>query len=210
MVISFSGAPGAGKSTAAKELAKKLDWPRYYIGGILREIASQTGMTLAEITRRAETDFAVDREIDEYQQNLGQTKDNFVIEGRTSWYFIPRSVKIYLDVELNEGVRRIWNELEKENNRNEGKNLKTLKDVKKTVLKRLASDKKRYCKYYGIDVYNPKNYDLVIDTTKLTREQTFKLIWEFVQKYLKRPGGRDLVQQQISCQKCGCSGIKRD
>jgi len=185
MVISFSGAPGSGKSTAAKTLAAKLGWPRYYIGGILREIAAQTGMTLAEITERAETDFSVDREIDEYQQNLGKTEDNFVIEGRTSWYFIPQSIKIYLDVDLDEGVKRIHNELAKENNRNEGNGLKSIEDVKRTVLKRIESDKKRYGQYYGFDVYDPKNYDLCIDTTKLTRQQTFVKILKFVNSKIK-------------------------
>ena len=180
MVISFSGAPGSGKSTAAKELAKRLGWPRYYIGGILRDIAAQTGMTLAEITERGVTDFSVDREIDEYQQSLGNSEDNFVIEGRTSWYFIPRSVKIYLDCDLDEGVKRIHDELARENNRNEGNGLKSIEDVKRTVLKRIESDKKRYGQYYGFDVYDPKNYDLCIDTTDLTREQTFARIMEFV------------------------------
>jgi len=185
MVISFSGAPGSGKSTAAKSLAQELGWPRYYIGGILRDIAAQTGMTLAEITERAETDFSVDREIDEYQQNLGKTEDNFVIEGRTSWYFIPQSIKIYLDVDLDEGVKRIHNELAKENNRNEGNGLKSIEDVKRTVLKRIESDKKRYGQYYGFDVYDPKNYDLCIDTTKLTRQQTFVKILKFVNSKIK-------------------------
>ena len=137
-------------------------------------------MTLAEITERGVTDFSVDREIDEYQQNLGNSEDNFVIEGRTSWYFIPRSVKIYLDCDLDEGVKRIHDELARENNRNEGNGLKSIEDVKRTVLKRIESDKKRYGQYYGFDVYDPKNYDLCIDTTDLTREQTFARIMEFV------------------------------
>lgn len=202
MVISFSGAPGSGKSTAAKALAQKLGWPRYYIGGILRDIAAQTGMTLAEITKRGETDFSVDREIDEYQADLGKKEDNFVIEGRTSWYFIARSVKIYLDVDLDEGVKRIHNELLKENNRNEGYGLKSVEDVKATVLKRIESDKKRYGQYYGFDVYDPKNYEMCIDTTKLTRQQTFNRILKFVNLKIKeqtkagKPAGSNQQQTE--------------
>lgn len=200
MVISFSGAPGSGKSTAAKSLAKELGWPRYYIGGILRDIASKTGMTLAEITERAETDFSVDREIDEYQQNLGNTEDNFVIEGRTSWYFIPRSIKIYLDVDLNEGVKRIHDELAKENNRNEGHGLDSIEDVKRTVLRRIESDKKRYGQYYGFDVYDKKNYDLCVDTTNLTREETFARIKEFVRSKMA------VCTRASDSSKLGCTG----
>lgn len=168
MVISFSGAPGSGKTTAAIALANYLQWPRYYIGGILRDLAKQKGITLAEITKQAETDFSIDREIDQYQKNLGETHDNFIIEGRTSWYFIPRSLKIYLDVDFDEGVKRIWNELAKQNNRNEGKSLTTIEDLKQNVLNRINSDKKRYAQYYQIDVFDKKNYDLCLDTTLLT------------------------------------------
>jgi cytidylate kinase len=186
MVISFSGSPGSGKSTAAKALAQKLIWPRYYIGGILRELAQKKGISIVEYLNLAEDDFSIDREIDEYQKKLGQTKDNFIIEGRTSWHFIPQSLKIYLDVDLDEGVRRIWNELEKENHRNEGNGLKSLAALKVTVLQRLASDKKRYRQYYGIDVYDQKNYGLCIDTTNLTREETSARIWEFVQDKMSK------------------------
>jgi cytidylate kinase len=94
-------------------------------------------------------------------------------------------VKIYLDVDLDEGVKRIHNELLKENNRNEGHDLKSIEDVKATVLKRIESDKKRYGQYYGFDVYDPKNYNLCIDTTKLTRQQTFNRILKFVNSKIK-------------------------
>jgi len=156
MVISFSGAPGSGKTTAAIAIANYLQWPHYYVGGILRNLAKQKGITLAEITKRAETDSSIDREIDEYQKNLGQTSDNFIIEGRTSWYFIPRSLKIYLDVDLDEGVKRIWGELAKQNNRNEGKSLTTIEVLKQNILNRIDSDKKRYNQYYHIDVFDKK------------------------------------------------------
>ena len=108
MIISLSGAEGAGKSTIAKMLAAKLGWPRYYMGRIWREKAQEKGLTLVEYQKMGETDPSIDREIDEYQKKLGETLDNFVIEGRTSWYFIPHSFKIFLDVSPEEGAKRIF------------------------------------------------------------------------------------------------------
>ena len=98
MIISLSGAPGSGKSTVAQMLADKLSWPRYYMGGLRREAAKKRGLSLAEYNKLGETDIKTDKEVDEYQRELGEKEDNFVIEGRTSWYFIPHSLKIYLDV----------------------------------------------------------------------------------------------------------------
>mgnify|MGYP003822174167 FL=1 len=51
MIISLSGAGGSGKSTIAMKLADKLGWPRYYIGGLRREMAARRGLTLAEYNK---------------------------------------------------------------------------------------------------------------------------------------------------------------
>ncbi|NLZ74684.1 AAA family ATPase [Candidatus Falkowbacteria bacterium] len=184
MIISLSGAPGSGKSTIAKMLAAKLDWPRYYIGGLRRERAQKRGLTLAEYNKLGENDPVTDQEVDEYQRELGQKEDNFIIEGRTSWYFIPHSLKIYLDVSLEEGAKRIFGSLQQKNDRNEDKKLDSVEAVIESNKKRIESDNVRYYKYYGIDVYNPKNYDFYLDTTNLTPEEVFQSVYDFVKSSL--------------------------
>jgi len=186
MIISISGTNGAGKSTMAKKLSKKLNWPRYCIGELRRQTAKERGMTLAEYNKLGEKDPKTDLEVDEYQKKLGETKNNFVIEGRTSWHFIPHSLKLYIFVEEKEGARRIFEELKKENKRNEDKNLKTIDDVLKSAKNRIKSDKKRYKKYFNIDVFDKKNYDFVLDTTKLNKKQAFDEIYNFTRKQLKK------------------------
>ncbi len=187
MIISISGSIGAGKSTVAKKIAKKLGWPRYYIGGLRREKAKERSMTLAEYNKLGEEDPSTDLEVDKYQEELGKKEDNFIIEGRTSWHFIPHSLKIYLEVEEKEGVKRVWEELKnKENNRNEGKNLDTLEDVIKNIRQRKESDKIRYKKYFDIDVYDKSNYDIVIDTTNLDIEESVQSVYEAIKPYLKK------------------------
>lgn len=177
MIISLMGAIGSGKSTIAQMLADKLGWPRYYMGGLRREAAKKRGMTLAEYNKLGETDISTDQEVDLYQKRLGETEDDFIIEGRTSWYLIPHSFKIYLDVSQDEGARRVFGSLQKKNERNEDKELKNIDDVKASMAKRVASDRLRYQKYYNIDVHNLQNYDFYLDTTDLTPAQVFQAVY---------------------------------
>lgn len=187
MIISVSGAPGSGKSTFARRLAEVLDWPRYYIGGIRREQAAKRGLSLAEYNKLGETDPATDREVDDYQRELGLTEDNFVIEGRTSWFFIPQSLKIYLDVNEDEGARRIFSDLQHNSKRNEDNDLKSVEAVKESTKRRLESDNLRYKQYYGIEAYNPSNYDFYFDTTGISPDEVFLRVYEFIKARLDKP-----------------------
>lgn len=180
MIISIGGNMGSGKSTLAKKLAETLGWPRYYMGGLRREAAAKKGLTLAEYNKLGEIDPQTDLEVDEYQKKLGETEDNFVIEGRTSWHFIPQSLKLYIDVSDDEGARRIF-----EAGRNgEDNSVKTLKDALISLKTRKESDRKRYLKYFGINTYDLNNYDHIIDSTKLTREEVFEKAYGIIKEAL--------------------------
>lgn len=180
MIISISGAAGSGKSTIAKMLAEKLGWPRYYIGELRREKAKSMGLTLEEYNKFGENNPSTDLEVDEYQKDLAKKEDNFIIEGRTSWYFIPESLKIYFDVDEKVGAERIFSDLKKNNKRNEGAQLNNYKDVIKSLKERKRSDIKRYKKYYNIDVFNKNNYDYVIDATNLSINEVFQRAYKLI------------------------------
>ncbi len=181
MIISFSGNLGSGKSGVAKRLAKELGWPYYGMGKLRRKMAEEIGMTLAEYNKLGETDSSTDLEVDEYQTKLGKTQDNFIIDGRTSWYFIPHSIKIFLKVKLEIGAERIFKDLK---DRNEDTNLKTIDDVVKSMQDRVASDTIRYKKYFDINVYNESHYDFVLDTTDLTEEDVFAKVWAYINQLI--------------------------
>ncbi len=178
MIVSFSGAPGSGKSGIAKRLAQKLGWPYYDIGALRRRLAAERGMTLEEYNTLGESDPKTDTEVDEYQAKLGKEQDDFVIVGRTSWHFIPHSVKIYMDVDPLEGARRIFNDTSV---RNEAKNMSSVEAVLENMKKRQQSDSLRYKKYFNIDVNDKSHYDFVIDTSSLDKERVFERVWESVQ-----------------------------
>ncbi len=180
MIITIAGDPGSGKSTIGKRIAKKMNYKHYYIGQIRRDAAKKMGMTLAEYNKYGETHPETDIKVDEYQKKLGKEENNFVIEGRTSWFLIPQSIKLYIAVDSSEGARRVFKELQADNNRNEDNYLKTVEDVLTSHKKREDSDKLRYQKYYQKDCSDKNNFDFVIDTTNLTPDEVFEKVWEYL------------------------------
>ena len=184
MIISISGIPGAGKTTAGKELAKRLGYQHYYMGDIRRKKAAEIGMTLEEYNKYGEKDFSTDKNVDEYITQLGKTEDNFVIESRTAFHFIPHSVKIFLSISEAEGAKRIFHELQSKEgkDRNEARGIASLEDMKRSIRKRLSSDTIRYKKYYDLNPFDPSHYDLIIDTTHSTPEKTVQQIMDFLLK----------------------------
>jgi len=175
-IITINGTAGSGKSTVAKLLAKKLDYKHYSMGDFQREIAEEKGISLLELGKLEEKDKSIDEEVDQMQIDLGRKEDNFVIDSRLGFHFIPNSIKIFLDADFEERAKRILADtIRKEHNVN-------LKTTKQNIKTREASEKKRYKEYYNINPYDKKHYDLIIDTTKLTPEQVVDKIIKFLRK----------------------------
>ncbi len=181
MIISISGMPGAGKSTVAKMLSRKLGMKRYYMGGMRREMARKKGMNIDQLNEIGENEHWTDREVDDFQKELGERDDNFVIEGRTCFLFIPHSVKVFLEVRFEVGARRIYDDVKSNESRNEPR-YRTEGEARKAVKKRMESDIRRYKKYYGVDIHDRSHYDLVIDTTEMTPEEVAERIISAVKK----------------------------
>lgn len=167
MIITISGVPGSGKSTAGKLTAQKLGYEYFSMGELRGKMAMNKGLTIDELNKLGEKEDWTDKLADEEQKKMGETKDNFVFEGRLSWHFIPHSFKVFLTVDPDEAARRT---LKNQEERPDEKPAANLAEAKKAVEERLASDKKRYLKHYGLDYTDPKHYDLVIDTTKIPAE----------------------------------------
>lgn len=187
MIITISGAAGAGKSTVAEIVARKLKFRKYSVGDFMREIARKRKSTLLEISRKAETDPTIDEELDDMQRELGKYEDHLVLDSRLGYHFIPKSFKVHLKVDPETGAKRIFSDKRK----SEKENL-SLKKTIENVKKRKKSELERYKKYYNLDPYREKNYDLVIDTSKLPAEKTAEKIIQAFNKL----GKADISRQQ--------------
>lgn len=175
MIITISGALGSGKSTVAKLVAQKLNLKHYSTGDFMREIAIKRRVTLLELSKLAEKDASVDKELDERQIRLGKEEKNFIIDARLGWHFIPNSVKVFLNVTDEEAARRVFAE-----RRSDEKYNITLDATLNNIKRRKESEIKRYQQYYGVNYFYLKNYDLIIDTTTLTAVQVAEKIVKVV------------------------------
>ena len=162
MIITISGVPGSGKTSVGRKLAERLGYPFESVGELRGKMALERGMDINQLNAVGETDPSTDNPVDEYQRELGRTKDHFIMEGRISWYFIPNSFKILLLCDLNEGAARVMASARED----EGYGSK--EEAITAFQARTASDTRRYKKYYDIDNYlDPAHYDFVLDTTHI-------------------------------------------
>lgn len=176
MKITITGNIGAGKSTVAKLLAKRLGYRYIYTGKYMRELAEKRGVSLKEWMSIAEKDPEVDKKVDEWQIKMGKDNDNIVVDGRMAWYFIPDSKKVFLECSEEVAAKRILEDKSKTRNV-EGK-AKGIKEVMEKNRQRKKSEEERYMKYYGRSHLERDNYDIVIDTSDKNAEQVVKEIIE--------------------------------
>lgn len=181
MIITLAGLSGAGKSTIKKILAERLGWKAYSMGDMRGAYATEHGMTIDELNILGMTDPKTDALVDEFQTELGKREDNFVIDGWMSWFFIPQSIKIFLDIDPEEGARRIFAEQQNyPDHRTDERSYTDVADVKANLAKRVLQNQERYRKWYGVDFLDKRQYDLVIDTTALLPEQVAERIEAFI------------------------------
>jgi len=154
MIITISGTPGAGKSTTAKILAANLSYAYYGVGAALRAQQGNPHVQTGD-----------DRKLDAYT-----VSDNTVIDGRLAYHFYPNSFKVYLHCSVEMAAHRIYSDERK------SEQVSSMKEAVTKVVERREYDKQRYIKEYGLDYTDQSQYDLVIDTTQLTIQQTVELI----------------------------------
>lgn len=183
MIITINGKPGSGKSSVAKLLAERLHLKYIDIGDLRRGAAKARGMTLEEYNQLGETTDETDRDVDLFQKKIGETEDNLVVCGRTSFHFIPKSIKVFLDVDLRIAAKRIFND-KRIHERNETGTISSVDAIERSLHERMRSDTSRYQKYYRLDVYDLKHYDCILDTSHISIEQTY----ERIIAYLKSNG----------------------
>lgn len=182
MIITLGGLPGAGKSTIKNMLAEELGLKAYSMGDMRGEMAKARGLTIDELNEIGLTDASTDNEVDAFQKTLGETQDDFIIDGAMSWYFLPQSKKIYLAVDPRVAAERIFADRQNNPHRTDEPEYASVEETQKTLAARAAHNDARYQKWYGASYLNPQNYDLVLDTTNLTTDEVLQKILEFVGK----------------------------
>lgn len=175
MIITISGKPGAGKTTVAKILAKRLNYEHISMGDLRGKIALKHGLTIDELNEIGKKEIWTDKEADDELIRLGKEEDNLVIDTRIGFHFISNSIKIFLDVNSRIGAERVFKDYRPDEPRKE-----SVDKLEETLKKRIANDQERYKKYYNIDFLDKSNYDLIIDTTNLTKGEVVDKLIKFI------------------------------
>ncbi len=162
MLITISGTPGSGKSTVARLLQARLALPYIYAGDIFRREAERRGLSLPDLNFLAETDHAIDRQLDQAMLEYAR-QGNAILEGRLAGFFarqekIP-ALKVYLTATDAVRAQRVAER--------EGRDWRQWLEDNRV---RHSSDAKRYKEIYGFDLDDTSIYDLVLETDSQTPE----------------------------------------
>jgi cytidylate kinase len=175
VVVAISGVHGAGKTTAARNLAKRFKLRHVCAGTIFRQLARERGMSLEEFSSYVENHPEVDRMIDERTVEEAK-RDGVLIDARLAgWMAKDADIKILLTTPLEDRVRRIAR-----------REKRKYEEVLKETRAREESEVERFKKLYGIDVHDISVFDVVLNTELWPAEETAGILEKAVEYIYKR------------------------
>jgi cytidylate kinase len=182
-IITLSGKPGSGKSSTADKVAELLGYTRYSAGDLVRTQIRKKKISLDDFNKMAADDHSMDDAIDEELRNLREQKD-VVIDSRLGFYWIPESFKVYLDLDMDVATARIFKDAVSNELREAGEGFDSLAEVSELVNNRLNNEISRFKAMYGINPYNRKNFDLVINTSRHSPQTVALTVFDTYKKWL--------------------------
>ena len=168
--ISLAGDLGSGKSTVAKIITERTGAEYYATGAIMREVARRHGMDIAEFNVYAETHPETDREIDDGLVALSDDPRDLIIDSRMAWHFTRNTFRVYMTTEPEISAARIMAA------KRDVESFGSLEETAAQIVRRRASEKKRYQDLYNVDLTDFNNYTLIVDTSYATPEEVADVI----------------------------------
>ena len=164
--ITIAGDLGSGKSTVANHLINNINYRIESAGLIFRRLAEQHGMTAKEFNQFIESNPKYDNMVDDTIKEMGEKEENIIFDSRLAWYFVPKSFKIYMYVDVDTATERIFNDKGRVS-----ESYSDMQTAKKEIIERRESEVLRYKTFYNIDINNYSNYDFIIDTSHATKDE---------------------------------------
>jgi len=187
MKITISGDLGSGKTTVSKQLAEHLGYRYLSTGAIQRAIARERDLTTLELNLLSEQQTEIDDRIDAYTRAVEQSEEDYVVDSRIAWHFIPSALKVFLLADEGVAAQRIQHDASRagvEDN-------ESLPATLARIRARKESERRRFLRKYGIDYRVLNNYDLIIDASFCTPDEVAALI-------LDTMAGRSAVRYWLS------------
>lgn len=183
MLITITGKPCSGKSTIGKILEEKFGYSRIGVGDMFKAEAKKRGMNAEEFNAYCLTDPSYDFFIDNETSRLGKklAGQKVIFDSRLAWHFVPKSFKVFVDVSEEEMAKRLAT-----SDRTGKEKIEDVQSARTHLVNRFNLENQRYKKIYGFDNLNPKNYDLVIDSTSRSPEDIADEIYEKCVKFYEK------------------------
>lgn len=166
-IITITGDHASGQGSLSNLLQEKLGYEIYRNGQYARKLASSMGMSITEFQVYLNEHPELDKQIEKSASDYADTHDNLIVDAKLGWFAIHDSFKVYLKVDIDEAARRAF----LDENRKKSEPFSNIEEAKQLILYRYQEENKRWFNEYGIHREDMNNYDLVIDTTKKTKEE---------------------------------------
>ena len=179
-IITITGDLASGKSRVTDKLKNDLNFEIYRNGEYVRKLAKEKGLDITSFNEYLKEHPEIDEQIEKSASLYADTHDNLIVDARLGWYSIPESFKVYLKVDIDIAAKRAFND----EKRKETERFDTIEEQKQDIIKRFKMENERFFKLYGIHKEDMSNYDLVVDTSNNTIEETAELIEIEFKKWL--------------------------
>jgi cytidylate kinase len=140
-------------------------------------------MTTLELNQKAEIDPSIDAALDRaFLDAIKQTENQVVVDARMGWLRLPNAFKVRLLCSPGAAVERIMSD--------RGRPAESYLDVQSatsSVIERRESEIRRYRIRYGVEIQNPRNYDLVVVTDEMPQEKVGRTIIDMQRRRERYP-----------------------
>lgn len=164
--ITISGKICTGKTTLLKDLQKKLNWPIFMTGKLFREYVANSKLSLEKVEEQNEI---LTKKIDFQVRDLINKPGNLIVDGWMSGIMadkLPNVLKVLLICKDDIRYQRFSNR--------EGI---SFDEAKKRVEERQSNWLNKLSKIYKRnDFVDPKNYDLIVDTSSISSQEVLEKV----------------------------------
>lgn len=179
-IITISGLPGSGTSTAVQLLSEKLKWKHVDAGTMFRAMAREQGMDVLVFREFVADHPDVDEGLDEKMLNLARTAtEPLILEARLIGWMTKKenipAFRVWVDAAPEIRYARIA--------RRESLGVQ---DATERSTRREKAEAEAFQRLYGIDLHDVSIYDMVIRNDNLKPNEVRDQIAESFEQYVRK------------------------